>query len=198
MAASGTMGKTLIASNWKGRAYLKKHAIPSNNQQPAQLGIRAAMGFLAQQWALLSAVQQATWEAPAGDANISPFDAYISENLLRHADAKAPMKRLPEVLAAFAPAAVGLTVADKDTYVEVNFSGPPAPPTWSMAIYRSSSTGFTPAPSNMVHLELAVIAPTFMHIRDVPPSRGTWYYRWRAGDIKGNSYTHASEQSVVW
>jgi len=198
LGASGSIGKVATFSNWKGHTYARHYAQPTNNQQISQLGLRAVMSFLAQQWSILTAGQQATWEARAELTNISPFNAYQSENLTRGVDNQAPTKELPAVEAVFNPSAAALSVVDMDTYVDVQYSGPPTPVAWNVSIYRDAASGFTPTIANMVHSEPSVVVPTIAHIRDIPPSRGTWYYRYRMSDDAGNGKLHANEPSVTW
>jgi len=47
VAASGTFGKTLTASIWKGVAYMRLRVIPSNPRTVGQLAVRSILGTLA-------------------------------------------------------------------------------------------------------------------------------------------------------
>lgn len=196
--ASGSLAKTLTFSSWKGRAYAKKFSVPTDNQQTGHLGMRAAMSFVSQQWKGLSTANKDTWNAPATEHQISEFDAYVSLNLLRAVETNAPTKANPPVEATFTPSAFGQTVTPEDQYVDVAFAFVPVPGEWSMTIFRSDISGFTPALENMVHQVTGAIAPLITHIRDVPPTRGTWYYRWQSGDPFGNKRSHSGEGTAVW
>src|SRR3972149_2107985 len=81
--ASGTIGGAIVASKWKGRNYMRRHAVPSNPQSVGQLSVRAMMQFLSQYWASLTANQQADWEDRAAVTNISPFNAFVAYNMSR-------------------------------------------------------------------------------------------------------------------
>lgn len=79
--ASGTVAGTMVFSKWKGRNYVRRHAIPANPKTQPQIANRTMMAFLAQSWSDLSAPEQASWEALAASQSISPFDAYVQVNL---------------------------------------------------------------------------------------------------------------------
>lgn len=196
--ASGSLGKTMTFSSWKGRAYAKKFSVPTNNQQTGHLGMRAGMSFVSQEWQGLSTADKDTWNSTAVDRQISEFDAYVGLNLLRTVETNAPTKANPPTPAAFTPASFGQVVTPEDQFVDVAFGFVPTPEEWSMSIFRSDVSGFTPSLENMVHQVAGTIAPTITHIRDVPPTRGTWYYRWQSGDPFGNKRLHGSEGTAVW
>lgn len=198
LAASGSLGKIITYSNWKGRAYAKKFSVPTNNQQLAQLGMRAAMGFLSKQWTLISTSDRDSWNAAALAKHVSEFDAFVGYNLKRTAENLAPTKAMPEEAVSYNPAAVGQAVTPFPTFVNVAFFLLSAPEGWTMTIYRNDVSGFEPLPENMVHLASGPFAPTLINIRDVPPSRGTWYYRWKSGDPFGNQRFHVGEGTAVW
>lgn len=196
--ASGSIGKTVTYSNWKGRGYAKKYSVPTDNHQPGHLGMRAAMGFLSTQWSGLATADKDTWNSTAVDEQISEFDAYVGFNLLRTVETNAPTKAQPPTPATFAPGTVGFTVTPKSSFVDVQFGFVPTPVTWSMTIFRSDVNAFTPSLANMVHQVTGVVLPTLNHIRDVPPNRGTWYYRWQSGDAFGNKHLHFVQGEANW
>lgn len=47
LSASGTLGKTLTASIWKGQPYMRLRVIPINRNTPAQKAVRSVFGTLA-------------------------------------------------------------------------------------------------------------------------------------------------------
>ena len=198
LEASGTLAETVTVSNWKGRAYMKKHAVPSNNQQQAQLGIRTAMTFLTQQWSGLSAAQQESWQDLAEADQVSPVNSYVGTNLLRVADALAPTKEYPAAETAWAPAWGGVVTEVFPTFVRVQLTVLPGPVPWPFFLYRDASTGFTPSPSNLVAMALGVNFPSVINIRDEPPSHGTWYYRKASGSPDGSIAIDATETTVVF
>lgn len=93
--ASGTLGRTAIFSSWKGRAYAKAHAIPSDPNSSLQISVRQMLGFLASQFKAFTAPNKATWEELAAQTNIPPYNAFLSTNLNRWKMFHAPSKSYP-------------------------------------------------------------------------------------------------------
>ena len=81
LEAAGSVGRAIVFSKWKGRAYVRQHVVPSNPMSGAQVGRRSMFGFLAQMWAGLSAPDQAAWQTVADQIVCSPFNAYIKINM---------------------------------------------------------------------------------------------------------------------
>jgi len=79
--ASGTIAGAVVFSKWRGRSYVRRHAIPANPRSALQVSVRVMLSFLARQWQALSPSDQATWDTPAAAANYSPFNAYVAANM---------------------------------------------------------------------------------------------------------------------
>lgn len=73
----GTIGKSVTASNWKGRNYLKKWFKPTNPNSGAQQTIRGYMAGAVSAWHGYNAIQKRAyfWYQRYRKANISPFNA---------------------------------------------------------------------------------------------------------------------------
>lgn len=80
MDASGTIGKTITYSKWKGRNYVRRWVIPHNPQSALQISTRAMMTFLSQAWAGISAPDKDSWSAFAESLKVSTFNAFIRSN----------------------------------------------------------------------------------------------------------------------
>ncbi len=93
--ASGTVGSAVVFSKWKGRNYVRRHAVPANPKSGVQVGTRAMMRFLAQAWTNLSAAEQLTWATPAAVTDISPFNAFVGYNMSRWSLFKYPVQSYP-------------------------------------------------------------------------------------------------------
>lgn len=81
--ASGSIADTIVFSKWKGRNYVRQHAVPSNPRSDGQYYTRAMMSFLAKNWAALSAADQLAWTTLAAATNVSNFNAYVKFNMDR-------------------------------------------------------------------------------------------------------------------
>lgn len=93
--ASGTVAGAITFSEWKGRAVVRRHAIPANPRSGGQLSVRAMMKFLSQQWDGLSSAEQTSWDDRAAVTNISAFNAYVKYNMARWGANDLPSKNDP-------------------------------------------------------------------------------------------------------
>ena len=79
--ASGTVASSITFARWKGRAYVRRWAKPSNPQSALQIYNRSLMKFLSQAWASIGAVAKATWDTLADAGKFSAFNACIKSNM---------------------------------------------------------------------------------------------------------------------
>lgn len=93
--AGGTLADQLIFSNWKGRAYVKRHRAPKQPRSPGQVAMRAMMSFLSAEWIKLIPENKADWQPLADQTAISPFNAFLGHNLQRWARFAGPSKIYP-------------------------------------------------------------------------------------------------------
>jgi hypothetical protein len=178
--ASGAVGGAIVFSKWKGRNYLRRHAIPSNPKSTSQLSVRAMMQFLTQAWSLIGSGNQATWVAPAAITNVSPFNAFIGQNMKRWGREEYPgfIPSPPEtatpgtLTTQTATAGVrSITIANTVSVLEDN---------WGILLYRSTTTGFTPSRNNMYHIIRATTATVFTFLDTFVTVGVPYYYRGRA------------------
>jgi len=82
----------------KGRTYARQAVIPNDPKSGKQLGNRAIMGFLAHAWgSSLTAADQTSWQ-PTGDPDPSNnFNLFLTYNLNRWHQNKAPSKRPDQI-----------------------------------------------------------------------------------------------------
>lgn len=178
--ASGTVAGAVVFSKWKGRNYVRKHAIPSNPKSDGQLSVRAMMRFLSQYWTSLSASEKADWETRASVTNVSPFNAYISYNMDRWGREEYPSQQDPAAetgtpgTLANESATAGvrsITISDEVTVLNSN---------WGILIFRSITTGFTPGRNNMYRVMPATSAAVFTFTDTAVTVGVPYYYRGRA------------------
>jgi len=176
--ASGSIAGTLVFSKWKGRNYVRELVKPANPRSGGQVGMRAAMKFLAQQWAGLLDAEKATWEDRAANLVASEFNAFVSYNLFRARNFLAPSKEDPAGAAGTiatlsgASATAGVrSITYEDTVTVVNDN-------WAVAIYRSTAPGFSTAYDNLIAIVEASSAASFAYV-DSPLAPGKYYYNSR-------------------
>jgi hypothetical protein len=167
-----------VFSKWKGRPYARALVTPKNPKSVAQVGIRAIMKFLTQQWKSgLTAPNKATWDELAAATNISPFNAYIAHNVSRWRNGAYPTKAYPAALAS-----TELTIVQvldggiRHMDVENTPSGATA--AWGIAIYRDAAAITTALWNNCVAVIAAAGAAAVNYV-DAPLVAGTYHYRSR-------------------
>ncbi len=178
--ASGTIGGSVVFSKWKGRNYVRRHAIPSNPKSGGQLSVRAMMRFLSQYWGTLDTAEKADWETRAAVTNISPFNAYIAYNMDRWGREEYPTQQDPAGEANTPGTLTGegatagvrsITIVDTVSVLADN---------WGIMLYRSIDTGFTPSRNNMYRIMVAVSAAEFTFLDTAVDVGVPYYYRGRA------------------
>lgn len=173
--ASGTIAGAIVFSKWRGRQYVRRHAIPSNPDLPIQHAMRSMMRFLSQGWASLSAPDRASWDVLAARDNILPFNSYCKVNLTRWRSFLPPSSAYPvpvtpvTVSAPTIVATAGIHLAD----IVITDTG--TPPDWGYILYRSLAT----IPAESLSLAVRVVPWTagITYYTDAPLVPGTYYYK---------------------
>jgi len=174
--ASGSLAGAIVFSKWKGRNYVRQLVTPANPRSGAQTGFRASMKWLAQSWSGLSDAEKATWEDRAADMIVSEFNAFTSYDQKRWRNFLTPSKEDPAAEASTpATAPTGAAVAGvRMATITLTDSG--TAPDWGYLLFRSISTGFTPAISNAIRF-IDWDSGGATEIIDTPLEPDTYYYR---------------------
>lgn len=81
IGAKGTVGKTLTASVWKGRQYMKQRFIPNNPRSDRQVARRSTMTDGVSKWrfssALISASAKTLWASYGDKHQVSGFNRFM-------------------------------------------------------------------------------------------------------------------------
>jgi hypothetical protein len=174
--ASGKFGKTLVYSKWKGRPYCRELVIPHNPRTAKQTGVRAMMAFIADRWSYLSSVIHDTWNDLAATSEISPFNAYISENLKRWQLNKAPTQEYPA-----AETSTGLTITSHTYTGGAGFATLSLTPSgstniWGFAIFRDIAEITAPSWANAIAV-IPANGANAVSYTDAPLEPDTYHYR---------------------
>jgi len=148
--ASGTIAGSIVMSKWKGRNYVRRHAIPSNPNSEAQIGVRALMRFISQDYANLSQPEIDEWLALATGDQITPMNAQVRDAMNR-AKIGEGWRKFPSAapLGSIDPP-TGLTITALPKGLRISWTRPVADQgDYSAAVYLSPTTGFTPARNNL-------------------------------------------------
>jgi len=195
--ASGSIGNALVYAKWKGRNYVRRHAIPSNPKSAGQVSVRAMLKFLTQYWDTLLAGEQADWDTRAAATDISPFNAFVSYNMLRWGRYATPSKEDP-ALEDDTPGTIlspTATAGSRSILLAVPISV--AADNWGVIIHSDLTTGFTPT-RNTARQALAAEATATFEWLDFPLTVGVEvFYRFESFSEKGSSTVLAGEQSAT-
>jgi len=77
--ASGTIRNAIVFSKWRGRTYVRKHAIPSNPRSDLQVGMRSVFKWITQDFTNLSQSQKDAWNSLAAPENITQLNAQVRD-----------------------------------------------------------------------------------------------------------------------
>ena len=176
MDASGTIGKTVTFSKWKGRNYTRQRVIPSNPRSAAQTGPRSMFKYLTQIWASIGVVAQATWDTLAESNQISPFNAFVGSNLQRFQMNQAPSHATPAAEAATALTVSAMTLTGGVGHIQVDLTPSGATAIGGFVVLRDSS-----AITSMNWSKVVAVIPAdganAVNFTDSPLAPGTYHYR---------------------
>jgi hypothetical protein len=197
LGAAGSLAKTVTNSTWKGRTYLKKHAIPTDPKSGIQIGTRTMFAFLAEQWDWLNAIAKATWEPPATAEDVSPFNAYLGYNLERWSRYLAPAWKYPATEDGTFPTGYGLAPSIAGNYVQLHFTHSPPGSAWGVWIVATLTPPATDDQSQVILAEFINTLPA-IDLLWKPPTPGTWYFRPRCFCVQGNSEWATGYRSIAY
>lgn len=173
--ASGTVGGAVVFAKWKGRNYVRRHAVPANPKSATQVGTRAMLRFLSQQWDGLTAGEKVTWDTPAAVTNISAFNAFIGYNMSRWALFKYPVQSYPAAEADVAATIITPVCTAQVKSVLTGATVSVLAQNWGLAIYRKVGSAPGESRSECVRLIPALSAAAFTWT-DIDVTVGTDYY----------------------
>ncbi|HWN10115.1 MAG TPA: hypothetical protein VNO50_12765 [Pyrinomonadaceae bacterium] len=148
--ASGTIGKTMTFSSWKGRPYVRRRVIPSNPRTGGQTGVRAGMKWGSRAWANLGSTPQSSWDSLAAATNISPFNAFIGTGQRRLRDGNAYQQSNPAATAADTATVTSASATAEGRNIILAWTDPVTAGFFGVHIYRALATGFSIAPNNLI------------------------------------------------
>jgi hypothetical protein len=181
--ATGPVGKTFVYSHWKGRNVIRKLVKPHNPKSGLQQGMRAGLRFMATSFAALSTTAKANWLAKYKKLAITTLNSYIKFNQPRIRNNLGVVQD-PTVAAGAveaAPTTVAATAATRQ--VKLTWVDSLGANDTCTFIYRSTTTGFTPAPANL----LQIVAHGVQIFTDTKVISGTPYYYVLGGCEKGGT-----------
>ncbi len=148
--ASGTIAKSIVFSKWRGRTYVRRHAVPSNPKSDLQVGMRAVFAFISSNWGSLSQAQKDAWNALAAIDNITQLNAMMRDAQTRARNNQG-WRRGPSEAAGTTPGAPTLdSVTAGRGSVTVNWTPDGLQPgEWTAAVYVDTAAGVTAVINNL-------------------------------------------------
>lgn len=175
MGASGKLAGTVVFSKWKGRPYVRTLVRPSNPKSGGQTGVRGMFKFLSQNWAGLTDGNKATWEEPAEQKVVSPFNAFMSRNQFRYRDFTSPTKEYPasESDTPDNAAVIAATLGVRSITITTTPAGVNG--NWGAAIFRALASPVVPSFDNLIGivLDTGIADPVWI---DTPLTPAEYFY----------------------
>jgi hypothetical protein len=198
--ASGSIGGAMTFSKWKGRNYVRKLVIPDNPKSAKQTGVRAMMSYLAQLWTSVTAPNKATWDTLAATKDISPFNAFVGENLARWQTNKGPTQGYPAAETDVPGAVTSNAAVGHAGYAVLSVVLPAAAARAGIIVYRDSAEITVPNWANAVAVLPASVDAGTQVYTDSPLVAGTYHYRTAAitdDGVIGTACADAATNPVV-
>lgn len=150
--ASGALGGSIVFSKWKGRTYVRKLSIPANPKTGLQVGMRASMRFISQDFKNLTAGQKAAWDDLAAVTNITQLNAQVA-NAQRRTRVNDGVQRGPaESAGTAADAAASLAAAAQPKSLVLTWVAGAAAPEYAWMLFRSITGTFAEDVSNLIRI----------------------------------------------
>lgn len=175
LGASGTVGKVITCSNWKGRWYFRTRVIPANPKSVLQVSVRAMMKFVAQMWAGIGSTPQGSWEDLADASQISPFNAYVGRNIGRWREFNAPSQTYPAAETGTEPVATLDSATGGERHVDLAFTITTLNDVWGVMIFRNPTGTYDTSFANCIAV-VEVDGTGAMTYTDSGLDAGDYYY----------------------
>lgn len=161
-----------------------------------QISVRAMMSFLAQRWAEITDPDKATWEALAATTGIPPYNAFLSTNLERWGQFKAPGQIYPIAEDGTQPAATFVSTMATGRTIKATLSLPTKNDVWGAILFRQQTSPVTPTRENTI--AIIPIQPGFFTIHnDQNLDPGTYYYQARFFTTHGATGPNETQRSAT-
>jgi hypothetical protein len=179
LEASGSLAGALVFSRWKGRPYVRELVKPSNPRTGPQVGIRAMLRFLSQDWENIGAVPQDSWSDRANAKVISNFNAYIGYNVYRWRDFLGPSDTDPPAATDVQPTLGVLAATAGVRSITVTQPITVAADGWGIAFFRSPTGVFVSTFDKLKYIG-KIDGVNDVNFVDSPLDPGTYYYEVRS------------------
>jgi len=192
--ASGTIGKSITFSKWKGRNYVRKRVKPANPRSGLQVGIRASVKFMAQRYATLTATNKTNWKALYKTLKITPLNSMIRFNVPRIRQNFGLFQDPTNTPAAAEAAPTTVVATAQPKSVKITWVDSAGANDFCTFIWMSTSSGFIADVSNLI----AIVNHGVLSFTKPKLLTGTIYYFLVAGcAYEGTRGTAAAQVSAT-
>jgi len=183
--ASGQVGGAIVFAKWKGRNYVRRLVTPSNPNTLAQIGARAIVKFVSQDYANLSAGDIADWQALAVSDNITPLNAQLRDSANRFRAGDMGRQNTTDTAITTPNAPTAGTATALPAALRVGWTAPAANPgDYCYVLYASTVTGFTTSSATI--RAIVAYAKTSVDVNGLE-SGTPYYFRVRATTTSGQA-----------
>lgn len=152
LGASGALGGSIVFSSWKGRTYVRRLAIPANPKSGLQVGMRASMRFITQDFTNLTTAQKAAWDTLAAVTNITQLNAQVADAQKR-TRVNDGVRRGPAETAGTTPSpAVSPLVTAQPKSIVLSWTAGVNVPEYAWMLFRNPTSSFTEDISNLIRI----------------------------------------------
>jgi len=81
LSARGTLGKTLVASRWRGIPYFRQHVIPANPKTVGQVSTRDVFSLTILMWKLMGTIARSAFDLFASGRPFTGSNAFTGQNI---------------------------------------------------------------------------------------------------------------------
>lgn len=174
--AAGKLADSLIFSNWKGRAYLKKNTTPKDPKSQAQVSVRTVTQLIATDWRNFTPADQATWNDLAADTNVSPYNACLAFNLTQWRNFLYPSKTHPPTRTGVFHGLGSITVVPHGRGALWTYTVAVMNDGWTLAIHHVPASGGAATYANCIRMMRPPGVGTITWLWS-PLTAGTYHFR---------------------
>jgi hypothetical protein len=129
----GQIGKTMVASKWRGINYMRQYVVPGNPNTIAQQAVRKLFAYLREMWKLAPGGVQDAWNAFAAGRPFLGVNKWVGENV-RVLNGETDMNAIifsPGARGGLPPVGVTVSAGGNAGEIAITGSAPTAPTGWT-------------------------------------------------------------------
>lgn len=150
--ASGSVGKAITFSKWRGRNYVRRLVVPANPKSALQVAMRASLRFVTQAWSAVPTTEQNGWSDLAAADNITYLNAAVRFNQRETRQGFGCVRSPIDVAGTTPSAPTDNSSAAGYKEAQLAWTAGANAPEWGWMIWRSTTGTFTRSPSTLIRI----------------------------------------------